>query len=45
VTSNAAAAGHQLSAETMAGIDAALGDAVESDGALVGDMSPRRRQT
>jgi aryl-alcohol dehydrogenase-like predicted oxidoreductase len=45
VTSNVAAAGHRLSAETMAGIDAALGDAVESDGSLVGEMSPRERQT
>jgi aryl-alcohol dehydrogenase-like predicted oxidoreductase len=45
VTSNAAAAGHRLSSETMAGIDAALGDAVESGGALVGAMSPRRRLT
>ena len=44
VTDNAEAAGKKLSAETLAGIDEALGDAVESDGALVGRASPSRRR-
>ena len=43
VTSNAEAAGKKLSAETMAGIDEALGDVVESDGSLVGKASPKKR--
>jgi aryl-alcohol dehydrogenase-like predicted oxidoreductase len=43
VTSNAAAAGRKLSPETMAGIDSALKDVVETDGAMVGAMSPKRR--
>jgi len=43
VTSNAEAAGKQLSAETMAGIDEALGEVVESDGSLVGKASPQKR--
>jgi aryl-alcohol dehydrogenase-like predicted oxidoreductase len=45
VHDNAAAAGRTLSAETMAGIDAALGDVVQSDGSVVGDMSPKSRLT
>ena len=45
VTDNAAAAGRSLSNETLAGIDAALGDAVERDGTLVGSMSPKVRPT
>jgi aryl-alcohol dehydrogenase-like predicted oxidoreductase len=45
VTDNAAAAGKTLSRETLAGIDAALGDAVERDGTLVGSMSPTVRPT
>jgi aryl-alcohol dehydrogenase-like predicted oxidoreductase len=45
VRDNAAAAGKQLSAETMAGIDSALGDAVKRDGSLVGKASPKRRKT
>lgn len=43
VHDNAAAAGKTLSAETLAGIDAALGDVVEADGSLVGEMSPASR--
>jgi aryl-alcohol dehydrogenase-like predicted oxidoreductase len=43
ITDNAAAAGKALSGETLAGIDAALGDAVERDGSLVGAMSPTER--
>ena len=43
VTRNAAAAGRKLSPETMAGIDSALKDVVETDGAMVGAMSPKRR--
>ena len=43
VADNAAAAGRTLSPETLAGIDAALGDAVTSDGALVGRASPADR--
>ena len=34
-----------LTNETLAGIDAALGDAVERDGSLVGSMSPTVRPT
>ena len=45
VEANARAAGHRLSAETMAGIDEALGDAVQADGALVGKASPAGRLT
>jgi aryl-alcohol dehydrogenase-like predicted oxidoreductase len=45
VTDNAAAAGKTLSSETLAGIDIALGDAVERDGSLVGSMSPKNRPT
>ena len=43
VTSNAAAAEHTLSAETMAGIDSALSGFIETDGAMVGATSPKRR--
>jgi aryl-alcohol dehydrogenase-like predicted oxidoreductase len=43
VTDNAAAAGHRLSAETLAGIDTALGDAVVSDPALTGQSAPKTR--
>ncbi|BAK37224.1 aldo/keto reductase [Microlunatus phosphovorus NM-1] len=43
ITANAAAAGKKLSAETLAGIDAALGDAVQRDGSVVGQASPSRR--
>jgi aryl-alcohol dehydrogenase-like predicted oxidoreductase len=45
VHDNAAAAGKKLSAETMAGIDEALGDVVQSDGSVVGEMSPKSRLT
>ena len=45
VTDNAAAADRRLSHETLAGIDQALGDAVERDGSLVGSMSPKNRPT
>jgi aryl-alcohol dehydrogenase-like predicted oxidoreductase len=43
VEANAQAAGRSLSAETMAGIDAALGDSVKVDGSLVGRSSPKER--
>ena len=43
ITANAAAAGKKLSAETLTGIDTALGDAVQRDGSLVGQASPSRR--
>jgi aryl-alcohol dehydrogenase-like predicted oxidoreductase len=43
VEANAQAAGRSLSAETMAGIDAALGDSVKVDGSLVGRASPKER--
>jgi aryl-alcohol dehydrogenase-like predicted oxidoreductase len=43
VQDNAAAADRKLSAETMAGIDEALGDVVDRNGAKVGDASPERR--
>jgi aryl-alcohol dehydrogenase-like predicted oxidoreductase len=43
ITANAEAAGKKLSAETMAGIDEALSDAVQRDGSVVGKASPRRR--
>jgi diketogulonate reductase-like aldo/keto reductase len=43
VRSNAAAAGRELSPETMAGIDYALCSVIESDGAIVGSTSPRQR--
>ena len=45
VTDNAAAAGKKLSAETMAAIDEALGDAVNRDGSWVGTASPKSRLT
>ena len=45
VKDNAAAAGRTLTNETLDGIDAALGDAVERDGTLVGSMSPTVRPT
>jgi aryl-alcohol dehydrogenase-like predicted oxidoreductase len=45
VTDNAEAAGRKLSTETLQGIDEALGDAVESDGALVNGSAPKRRLT
>lgn len=45
VTDNAAAAGKSLSRETLAGVDTALGDAVERDGSLVGSTSPKKRPT
>jgi aryl-alcohol dehydrogenase-like predicted oxidoreductase len=45
VHDNVAAAGKKLSAETMAGIDEALGDVVQSDGSLVGEASPKSRLT
>lgn len=45
VRDNAVAAGRQLSAETMAAIDDALGDAVESDPAKTAESSPRERLT
>ncbi len=43
ITANAEAAGKKLSAETMSGIDEALGDAVQRDGSVVGKASPSRR--
>jgi aryl-alcohol dehydrogenase-like predicted oxidoreductase len=43
VRSNAAVAGWKLSPETMAGIDAALCDVMEIDGAMVGATSPKQR--
>jgi aryl-alcohol dehydrogenase-like predicted oxidoreductase len=45
VTDNAEAAGRKLSTDTLAGIDEALGDAVESDGARVNESAPKRRLT
>jgi aryl-alcohol dehydrogenase-like predicted oxidoreductase len=45
VRDNAVAAGKSLTPETLAGIDAALGDAVERDGSLVGNTSPGDRPT
>ncbi len=45
VSANVVAAGKKLSAETMTGIDAALGDAVQRDGSRVGKASPDRRLT
>jgi aryl-alcohol dehydrogenase-like predicted oxidoreductase len=45
VKDNAGAAGKRLSEETLAGIDEALGDAVQRDGALVGMSSPKNRPT
>ena len=45
VKANVVAAGKKLSAETMAGIDDALGDAVQRDGSLVGKASPAKRLT
>ncbi len=45
VEANAAAAGKTLSADSMAGIDEALGDAVKRDGSLVGKASPAHRLT
>ena len=43
VTANVEAAGKKLSSETMAGIDEALGDAVQRDGSQVGKASPAGR--
>ncbi len=43
VADNAVAAGHTLSAETLAGIDAALGDAVVSDPAITAQTAPTSR--
>ncbi len=45
VHDNAAAAGKRLSAETMTGLDKALGDIVQADRAMVGEMSPKSRLT
>ena len=45
VHDNDAAAGKTLSAETMAGLDEALGDVVQSDGSVVGEASPKTRLT
>ena len=45
VRDNAEAAGKKLSAETMKGIDEALGDVVQADGSVVGEMSPKSRLT
>ena len=45
ITANAEAAGKKLSPETLAGIDAALGDAVQRDGSVVGKASPTKRLT
>ena len=45
VTEQRRGGGKQLSAETLAGIDEALGDVVESDGSLVGMASPKKRPT
>ena len=45
VHDNAAAAGKKLSAETLAAIDEALGDVVDSDGSGVGQASPKTRLT
>jgi aryl-alcohol dehydrogenase-like predicted oxidoreductase len=45
VHDNAVAAGKKLSAETLAAIDEALGDVVESDGSVVGQSSPSSRLT
>jgi aryl-alcohol dehydrogenase-like predicted oxidoreductase len=45
ITANADAAGKKLSAETLAGIDTALGDAVQRDGSVVGKASPTERLT
>jgi aryl-alcohol dehydrogenase-like predicted oxidoreductase len=45
VQDNAAAADRKLSAETMAAIDDALGEAIERDGEKVGHASPERRLT
>jgi aryl-alcohol dehydrogenase-like predicted oxidoreductase len=45
IADNAAAAGKKLSAETLAGIDEALGDVVQRDGSVVGKASPQSRLT
>ncbi|HEY5784006.1 MAG TPA: aldo/keto reductase family protein [Microlunatus sp.] len=45
ITANAEAAGKKLSPETLAGVDAALGDAVQRDGSVVGKASPTKRLT
>ncbi|HEU4545338.1 MAG TPA: aldo/keto reductase, partial [Microlunatus sp.] len=45
ITANAEAAGKKLSPETLAGVDAALGDAIQRDGSVVGKASPTRRLT
>ncbi len=42
---NVVAAGHRLQPETLTGIDEVLGDAVERDGSVVGQASPRERLT
>ena len=43
ITANAEAAGKKLAPETLAGVDAALGDAVQRDGSVVGQASPSQR--
>ncbi len=45
VAANAEAAGKQLSAETMKGIDEALGDAVVTDPSLTANSAPSKRLT
>jgi shikimate 5-dehydrogenase len=45
VADNAAAVGTSLSSDTLAGIDEALGEAVERDGSLVGSMLLKKRPT
>ncbi|HEY5847807.1 MAG TPA: aldo/keto reductase family protein [Microlunatus sp.] len=45
ITANAEAAGKKLSPETLAGVDSALGDAVQRDGSVVGKASPTKRLT
>ncbi|HEY5978660.1 MAG TPA: aldo/keto reductase family protein [Microlunatus sp.] len=45
ITANAEAAGKRLSPDTLAGVDAALGDAVQRDGSVVGKASPTKRLT
>ncbi len=45
ITANVEAAGKKLSAETLTGIDEALGDAVQRDGSVVGQASPTERLT
>lgn len=43
ITANVEAAGRELSPETLAGIDEALGDVIQRDGSVVGKASPNRR--